>query len=64
MFVLALNFSAFNSKVVTTSCVPLSFLCITISLAASSEAQQAVELSLTGRVVQIGGSSSNGSSKD
>lgn len=64
MLTLSLDLLAFKLKVVMTKCMPLSSLCITISLAASSGAQQALELSLTGRVVETGSRSSNGWSKD
>lgn len=64
MLTLSLDLLAFNSKVVITRCSPLSSLCSTISLAASSGAQQALELSLMGRVVETGSvSSSDGCSK-
>lgn len=64
MLTLSLDLVAFNSKVVIARCTPLSSLCITISLAASSGAQQALELSLMGRVVETGSSlSSDGCSK-
>lgn len=60
----SLDFLALSSQVVTTNCMPLSFLCITTSLAASSGAQQALEVSQTGRVVETGGTSSEGHSKE
>lgn len=63
MLNLSLDLVAFNSKVVITRCTPPSSLCITISLAASSGAQQALELSLMGRVVETGSLSSDGCSK-
>lgn len=44
--------------------MPLSFLCITISLAALLGAQQALEVSQMGRAVETGASSSNGHSKE
>lgn len=53
-----------SSQVVTASRVLLRFLCITISLAVSSGAQQALEVSLTGRVVETGGSSSSRHSRE
>lgn len=62
MLTLSLDLLAFNSKVVITRCMPLSSLCITVSLAASSGAQQALELCLIGRVVETS-LSSDGCSK-
>lgn len=44
--------------------MPLSFLCITISLAALLGAQQALEVSQMGRAVETGASSSDGHSKE
>lgn len=64
MLTLSLDLLAFNSKVVITRRMPLSSLCITISLAASSGAQQALELTLMGRVVETGSLSSDGCTKD
>lgn len=63
MLTLSLDLLAFKMKVVMTKCMPLSSLCITVSLAASFGAQQTLELSLTGRVVETG-MSSDGLSKD
>lgn len=63
MLTLSLDLLAFNSKVVMTRCTPLSSLCVTMSLAASSGAQHALELSLMGRVAEAGSLSSDGCSK-